>query len=311
MPGRSWNTSAYRYGFQGQEKDDEVKGEGNSVNYKYRMHDPRIGRFFAVDPLAPQYPHNSPYAFSENRVIDMFELEGLEAAKKTTTSDGKTLISITIDIAVINDSEKLSDADAIQKASKIRKQIIESYSGKISENTTVDVNVNITNLDVENGQVVLTDVDESSTFAIKFVDEISVENDEAIYKPNGYAHNKGNVTENTQVNIFEVRLTNYNKTTGTYAARSNKSIARTGAHEVAHGLGLKHPWHYKNDILDMDMNLNSQQKYDLPTGVTGESIKKNLMNSGANPIDNLGSSRGTEVTEGQRERMSSNIPESN
>jgi hypothetical protein len=42
------------------------------------MHDPRIGRFFAVDPLAPDYPHNSPYAFSENRVIDGIELEGLE-----------------------------------------------------------------------------------------------------------------------------------------------------------------------------------------------------------------------------------------
>lgn len=69
----------YRYGFQGQEKDDEVKGEGNSVNYKYRMHDPRIGRFFAVDPLAHEYPHNSPYAFSENRVLDAIELEGLEA----------------------------------------------------------------------------------------------------------------------------------------------------------------------------------------------------------------------------------------
>ena len=54
----------YRYGFQGQEKDDEVKGEGNSLNYKFRMHDPRVGRFFAVDPLAPDYPHNSPYAFS-------------------------------------------------------------------------------------------------------------------------------------------------------------------------------------------------------------------------------------------------------
>ncbi|NOQ74897.1 MAG: hypothetical protein GQ574_22980 [Crocinitomix sp.] len=70
--------SGYRYGFQGQEMDDEVKGEGNSVNYKYRMHDPRIGRFFAVDPLAPKYPHNSPYAFSENRLIDGVELEGLE-----------------------------------------------------------------------------------------------------------------------------------------------------------------------------------------------------------------------------------------
>jgi hypothetical protein len=28
--------------------------------------------------LAPDYPHNSPYAFSENRVIDAVELEGLE-----------------------------------------------------------------------------------------------------------------------------------------------------------------------------------------------------------------------------------------
>ncbi|GAA0876016.1 hypothetical protein GCM10009118_24260 [Wandonia haliotis] len=68
----------YRYGFQGQEKDDEVKGEGKSINYKYRMHDPRVGRFFALDPLAPKYPHNSPYAFSENRLIDGVELEGLE-----------------------------------------------------------------------------------------------------------------------------------------------------------------------------------------------------------------------------------------
>src|SRR5690606_20607467 len=27
----------------------------NSVNYTYRMHDPRLGRFFAVDPLADKY----------------------------------------------------------------------------------------------------------------------------------------------------------------------------------------------------------------------------------------------------------------
>lgn len=79
MPGRTIVTSdGHRYGFQGQEVDPEIKGEGNSVNYKFRMHDPRIGRFFAVDPLAYSYPHNSPYAFSENRVIDAIELEGAE-----------------------------------------------------------------------------------------------------------------------------------------------------------------------------------------------------------------------------------------
>lgn len=76
----------YRYGFQGQETDDEIKGGGNSVNYKYRMHDPRVGRFFAVDPLASEYPWNSPYAFSENRLIDAIELEGLE--KLALNGDG-------------------------------------------------------------------------------------------------------------------------------------------------------------------------------------------------------------------------------
>lgn len=45
------------------------------------MHDPRIGRFFAVDPLAADYPYNSPYAFSENNVIAFVELEGLEKAQ--------------------------------------------------------------------------------------------------------------------------------------------------------------------------------------------------------------------------------------
>ena len=68
----------YRCSFQGQEADKEVKGKGNSVNYKYRMHDARLGRFFAVDPLATQFVYNSPYAFSENDVIRAIELEGAE-----------------------------------------------------------------------------------------------------------------------------------------------------------------------------------------------------------------------------------------
>ncbi len=73
-------TSSYRYGFNGQEQDDEIKGHGNSVNFSARVHDPRLGRFLSIDPIAANFPHNSPYAFSENRVIDMIELEGREIA---------------------------------------------------------------------------------------------------------------------------------------------------------------------------------------------------------------------------------------
>lgn len=42
------------------------------------MHDPRVGRFFAVDPLTAKYPYYTPYSFSGNKVIAFIELEGLE-----------------------------------------------------------------------------------------------------------------------------------------------------------------------------------------------------------------------------------------
>ena len=93
LPERTFEGEGYRYGFNGMEKDDEIKGAGNSINYKYRMHDPRLGRFFAVDPLFKEYPWNSSYAFSENRVIDGFELEGLEHQSYTVklSQQGKPL----------------------------------------------------------------------------------------------------------------------------------------------------------------------------------------------------------------------------
>jgi RHS repeat-associated protein len=87
------NTSdTYRYGFQGQERDDEIKGKGNSLNYKYRMHDARVGRFFAVDPLAPKYPWYTPYQFSGNKVIAYVELEGLEEADGKQESNNNEIL---------------------------------------------------------------------------------------------------------------------------------------------------------------------------------------------------------------------------
>jgi hypothetical protein len=80
---------SYKYGFQNQEEDNEVYGsKGTFVNYKYRGADTRIGRFFAVDPLTASYPWNSPYAFSENTVIDHIELEGLEKIRHGADASG-------------------------------------------------------------------------------------------------------------------------------------------------------------------------------------------------------------------------------
>jgi hypothetical protein len=43
MPGRSYAVNAgYRYGFNGKENDNEVKGEGNQQDYGMRIYDPRL-----------------------------------------------------------------------------------------------------------------------------------------------------------------------------------------------------------------------------------------------------------------------------
>ncbi|MCH2046499.1 MAG: hypothetical protein MK212_20455 [Saprospiraceae bacterium] len=77
LPDHNYSSTENRFGFQAQEEDPEL-WEG-ATNYKYRMHNPRTGRFFSVDPLDASYPWNSSYAFSENRVIDAIELEGAES----------------------------------------------------------------------------------------------------------------------------------------------------------------------------------------------------------------------------------------
>ncbi len=87
MSGRRLLSAKAKYGYQGQEKDEELWD--GAISFKYRIEDPRLGRFFSVDPMYPEYPWNSPYAFSENRVMDGMELEGLEVVLLNDNSSGQ------------------------------------------------------------------------------------------------------------------------------------------------------------------------------------------------------------------------------
>ncbi|WP_288764219.1 RHS repeat-associated core domain-containing protein, partial [uncultured Weeksella sp.] len=73
----STGSATYNYKYQGQERQDELGLNWDS--FKWRNYDYAIGRFMSIDPLAEDYSYQGPYNFSENRVIDAFELEGLEA----------------------------------------------------------------------------------------------------------------------------------------------------------------------------------------------------------------------------------------
>ncbi len=74
MPGRKYSSeNRYRYGFNGKENDNEVKGEGNQQDYGMRVYDPRLGRFLSTDPYSGKFPGQSPYVFSGNNPILFIE----------------------------------------------------------------------------------------------------------------------------------------------------------------------------------------------------------------------------------------------
>jgi RHS repeat-associated protein len=92
MPGRSPISSiGYRFGFNGMEKDDEFKTNGNSYDFGARIYDPRLGRFLSVDPLSKKYPELSPYQFASNNPIQFVDIDGLEAGDPPN-NDGNTKV---------------------------------------------------------------------------------------------------------------------------------------------------------------------------------------------------------------------------
>ena len=73
---REWkdSTFSYRYGFNGQEKDDEVSGEGNTLDFGARIYDSRLGRWMSIDP---QYVHyETPYSLNRNSPLIYVDKDG-------------------------------------------------------------------------------------------------------------------------------------------------------------------------------------------------------------------------------------------
>jgi len=77
MVGKNYSSNSYRYGFNGKEKDDEIKGaSGTSYDYGARIYDARVARWLATEPLYRKYPSLSTYAFVANMPISAIDPDG-------------------------------------------------------------------------------------------------------------------------------------------------------------------------------------------------------------------------------------------
>jgi RHS repeat-associated protein len=75
LDGRTKQGDFYRRGFNGIEKDDEVKGEGISYTTEFLQYDPRIGCWLSLDLLSKKQPFISPYTFVNNNPIFIIDLD--------------------------------------------------------------------------------------------------------------------------------------------------------------------------------------------------------------------------------------------
>jgi RHS repeat-associated protein len=79
MPGRSFQSSEYRFGFNGQERDDEVAGVGNINTAEFWEYDARLGRRWNLDPVTK--PNEGPYSCFANNPIWLTDPNGNDTLK--------------------------------------------------------------------------------------------------------------------------------------------------------------------------------------------------------------------------------------
>ncbi len=84
MPGREYvdGEEAYRYGYNGMERDEEFKGSGNSYTTAFRQYDARLGRWLSVDPIYSLYPSLTPYMGMNGNPVLFTDRHGLSVETK-------------------------------------------------------------------------------------------------------------------------------------------------------------------------------------------------------------------------------------
>lgn len=152
MPGRSYQPGDYRFGFGGQEADDEITGSRSHYTAESWEYDSRVVRRWNVDPRFREYASQSPYAcFNGNPIL--FNDPTGEGGEITINTANKT-INIKAKLYLYSDgnvtNEQIENALESHKINKTSTARIREYShpGEVSELGGVDYTISY-QIDIE------------------------------------------------------------------------------------------------------------------------------------------------------------------
>ncbi|MFN0275933.1 MAG: hypothetical protein ACKVPJ_09325 [Chitinophagales bacterium] len=199
MVGRKWGEE-YRFGFNGQEQDDEVYGNGNANTAMFWEYDTRLGRRWNVDPIInfsiPSYVafNNNPIYFIDehgNVAGDYFKKDGTYLG-----SDGK-------------DDNKVYVADD-------KKDVKNKTTGKT--------------------ETTFTNAQELSVTYSEFKDYSGLVYNEDLTAANGIAHAVYNYSQFSNKTIGTLLSGNYSSADKSYTVNNNSSNSRLAAASVIDAL---------------------------------------------------------------------------
>lgn len=278
MPGRSYQPATpYKYGFNGKEKDDEIKGGGNSYDFGDRIYDSRLGKWLSLDPLQAKFPMLSPYTFVANNPIFYIDPDGRDIGVSVTKNkDGSTTVVLTINAKMVNMSSNKTVGMMSSLISAIEADVYQVYKD-ITHDSPVgkvhfSVSINITEAkslnDVKANDHVIAIVDDIPVMSEKDADGKPID-------PIALAARDGNTM------LVEA---------GQISGNIQK-VARKSSHEIGHWLGLEDEYTKKGtdpqNLMHRNTgkNINTDQKKTMinPWSMTGGRFKNNnkdVLNTG-------------------------------
>ncbi|WP_143306612.1 RHS repeat domain-containing protein [Chitinophaga vietnamensis] len=290
LNGRSFDASIYRYGFNGKENDNEVKGDGNQQDYGMRVYDPRIGKFLSVDPLTKAYPMLTPYQFASNRPIDGVDRDGKEWAASSwfaNVGDADFMLEnvMTVKMHVVNASRIVTDAAVIQRYAEevshqmeqnLRTESVVFLYGipfKVLYRTEVILDYNPPTSDPK---------DPRNEGVLRFDDRTSTTKKWTTVE-DGVTTNHTE-TSSTPGDTY-LKITEFSMSVGITMdgkqVKMGPDLYNTMIHEGFHSGGGSHPWEL-SDIEKLFLPEINQSESPVP-----KIIKNNFMNSAENPDPGL------------------------
>ncbi len=255
LQNRNFTSEKYRYGFNGMERDDEVKGEGNSYTTDYRFYDSRLGRWLSIDPV--EHPFQSPFISMNNNPVNIYDPTGDDGEGDKRTG----IITATIYL-------EFDGAYSEEEKQEYMRNLRTSIAAVWNQQQINGVQVNVDNVKI---------LEAPSGMKAKDLKR----NENLITVGNG-SDRLPDYIRNTRTSYVD---NNARNNTGYWFFKGGDPSSYA-AHEFGHLLGLTDRYHYLTAITEggclqdrgtIGMELNNKKE-------TGYNSSTNLMSSGGNTL---------------------------